>query len=130
MFVADFRQKDAVCFFIDPVIAFTFFGLLALEFGRNDVHPGIKLDVVIGRSGDDQRGTGFVDQNGVDFIDHGEGQGTLNAVFGALDHVVAEVVKTKFIVGAVSDAGGVGLGAGNPTEVFEALVIFSLVDII
>lgn len=67
-----------------------------------------QLDSAVGGPGDDQRGTGLVDQDGVDLVDDGEVVAALDTVFEAQRHVVAQIVETEFPVGAVGDVGGVG----------------------
>ena len=76
----------------------------------------VEIGRFFGGAGDDERGAGFVDEDVVDFVDNGVPERTLDAVFEVLDHVVAEVVKAEFVVGAVGDVGGVGgtpLGRGE-----------------
>ena len=59
-------------------------------------------------TGDDQRGAGLVDQDGVDLVDDGEVMPTLHAAGRIGDHVVTQVVETELGVGAVGDVGLVG----------------------
>jgi len=62
---------------------------------------------------DDERGAGFVDQDGIDFIDDGEVMAALHLLLAAGRHaVVAEVVEAKLAVGAVGDVGLI-LGAAH-----------------
>ena len=56
---------------------------------------------------DDQRGAGFVDEDRVHFVDDAVGMPSLNEVFGPHRHVVAEVVESDLVVGAVRDVRGV-----------------------
>ena len=66
---------------------------------------------------DDERGTGFVDQDGVNFVDDGEVVPALHAIVQVELHVVAQVVEAEFVVGAVSDVGGVGFAALHVVEI-------------
>ena len=61
--------------------------------------------VALGRTGDDQRGTSLIDKNGVDLIDDGVVMATLYEIGLLPRHVVAQVIKTEFVVGAVGDVG-------------------------
>src|SRR6185436_16032426 len=55
------------------------------------------------RSGNDQRSPCIIDQNAIGFIHHRKMMFALDHFFRGVNHVIAEVIKTKFIVGAVSD---------------------------
>ena len=111
--VAGLVEFDLTRFLIDLVVtflshhAFLFLDVL-LEARDQLVDLDVQLGAVFGLTGDDQRGTGFVDEDGVDFVDHGKIQLALELVFQAEGHVVAQVVETEFVVGAVGDIGGVG----------------------
>ena len=61
--------------------------------------------VAFGRSGDNQRGTGFVDEDGVDLVDDGEVMSALHQVGFFPGHVVAKVIEAEFVVGAIGDVG-------------------------
>ncbi|KAF1057264.1 MAG: hypothetical protein GAK45_02501 [Pseudomonas citronellolis] len=88
-------------------LAFDFFDVL-LQARDQAVDLDVQLGAVFGLTGDDQRGTRFVDEDGVDFVDHGEVQLTLELLVLAERHVVAQVVETEFVVGAVGDVGSIG----------------------
>ena len=61
-------------------------------------------------AGDDQRGAGLVDQDGVDFVDDAEPVVALNLVLFARGHaVVAQVIEAEFRGGAVGDVATVHL---------------------
>ena len=55
------------------------------------------------RTGDDERGSGFIDQDRVYFIDNDIVVLPLYLLFCTHFHVVTQVVKSVFIVGAVGD---------------------------
>ena len=59
--------------------------------------------VIVGLATDDERRARLVNQNGVDLVNNGEVEAALYAIFTFIDHVVAQIVKTKFVVGAVGD---------------------------
>ena len=116
---------DGAGFFVDYVIAgpgFGFEGLdeLALFELRNDlVGDGVFVGGLVGGAGDDEGGAGFVDEDGIDFVDDAVEVAALDLV-GELElHVVAEVVEAELVVGAVGDVGAVG---------FAALLVGEVVD--
>ena len=71
----------------------------------------------MGRSRDDQRSSSFVNQDVVNFVDDGKIKFALGLllVFRVTlislccrTHVIAKVIKTEFVVGAISDVTGIG----------------------
>ena len=84
------------------------FAFLLGQLRHNLVHGDIHRGVVFCLPADDQRRTGLVNQNGVHLIDDGEVQPALHPVCSFVDHVVAQVVKAIFVVGAVGDVAAVG----------------------
>ena len=78
------------------------------EHGRHGVHAHVEFGVFFGRTGDDQRRTGLVDEDGVHLVDDGVEELALHARLGVVDHVVAQVVEAVLVVGAVGDVGPVG----------------------
>ena len=67
--------------------------------------------VALGRAGDDQRGMGLIDEDGVDLIDDGVMVAALHQIGLLPRHVVAQVVEAELVVGAVGDVGVVLLAA-------------------
>ncbi len=68
---------------------------------------------------DDERRAGFVDEDRVHFVDDRVVEVALHFVFQRRRHVVAQVVETEFVVGAVGDIAGVGRAAvlrGEPVD--------------
>ena len=55
------------------------------------------------RAGDDERGPGLVDEDGVDLVDDGIVVAALHAQLRASHHVVAQVVEAELRVGSVGD---------------------------
>ena len=64
--------------------------------------------MVFGLAGNNQRGTCFIDQDRVDFIDDGVRQFALHPLCRRIDHVVTQVVETELVVRSVRDIGRVG----------------------
>ena len=61
------------------------------------------------RTGDNQRRTGIIDQDGVHLIDDREVMTTLNEIQRADRHVITQVVKTELIVRTKGNIAGIGL---------------------
>ncbi len=97
-------------------------GLLALDLlaahqlGNDAVDPVVLVGGLLARAGDDERRAGFVDQDRVDLVNDGVVEVALNTIAQAELHVVAEVVETELVVGAVGDVAGV---SGTPLDVAQ-----------
>ena len=101
-------------------LAGSHFQLFALfELGDDAVHTIVLVGRFLARAGNDQRRAGFVDQDGIDFIDDGKIVPALHTILEIELHVVAQVIEAELIVGAVGDICGVS-GA--------ALLIVEVVD--
>ena len=70
------------------------------------------------RPGDDQRRTGFVNQDGIHFVNDGEVEIALDVVFQPELHVVSQVIEAEFVIGAVSDIGTIS----DPALLFIQIV--------
>ena len=85
-------------------------------------HESVCRLVEVGRlcagAGNNQRGSGFVDQNGVHFVDDGVVELALHQVLAVDDHIVAEVIKAKLVVCAVGDVCHISL---SPLLVCDAV---------
>ena len=81
--------------------------LHALESRHQTVDGDIGLGALLGRPRDDERRARFVDEDGVDLVDDRERERTLHAVVQTERKVVAQVVETELVVGAVGDVAGV-----------------------
>ena len=111
-FMAIFGQEDLVRFFIDrevagcdDALASAWVGLafLAGEQRHDLVHSQVSGCVVFRLPTDDQGRTGLVDQDRVHLVNDGIVERTLHTVMGFVDHVVAQVIETVFVVRAVGD---------------------------
>src|SRR6266446_3141512 len=84
----------------------TFFELFTALKLRDD---RVRLIVLVGgffrRSGDDQRRARFIDQNRINLVDDRVIVAVLHAGREIELHVVAQIVETKLVVGAVGDIG-------------------------
>src|SRR5438552_12907037 len=96
---------------VDDVVAglLAFFQLFAALKLGND---GVRLIILVGRffrwAGDDQRRARFVNQDRINFVNDREVVTALNAGRQIELHIVAQVIEAEFVVGTVSDVGGVG----------------------
>ena len=61
------------------------------------------VHVSLSRTGNNQRGTGFVNEDGVHLVDDDVVVFPLHQVFDSLRHIVTQVVKAKLVVGAIGD---------------------------
>src|SRR5208337_2167076 len=71
MLVAGFGQVDGALLLVELIA-------LAGELRDDRVDGGVKAGAVLGRTRDDERGAGLVDQNRVDLIDDSEGVAALD----------------------------------------------------
>ena len=78
------------------------------QLGDDFVDLVVLVGGFFGRTGNDERGARFVDQDGVDFVDDAEVMSALDAIREVVLHVVAQIVEAELVVGAVGDVGGVG----------------------
>ena len=117
-----------VCLFVHDIIGGDV--LLALLFvhlhqrqGRQRPGKELRLPVKVGGfvalAGDDQRRPGFIDEDGVHLVHHGEVEGPLDHVLLEDAHIVPQVVEAHLVVGAVGHIGGIGR---------PALLLIQIVD--
>ena len=106
--VPGFGQQHGVGFFVHPVIACAVFFFLPRQIGDDLVHRQIQLGATFRLTGNNQRGTRLVDKDGIDLIDNRKAQFALHFFVDLVDHVVAQVIKAEFVVGAVGDIRCVG----------------------
>ena len=85
-----------------------FLTLLSLQLRHHGVDRHIHIGMVFRLPADDQGRARFVDQNRIHLVHDRVVQCALHPVCRLVDHVVAQIVKTVFVVGAVGDVGVVG----------------------
>ena len=123
-------ERDPFALFVHLVVALElvalrFVGILAgrrvLGHFGEPIHQSVDLrelrGVVFGGSGDDQRRTRLVDQDGVDFVDDAEVMAALHLLPFIPVHVVAQVVEAEFVVGAVGHVAAVGRAPARAVHV-------------
>ena len=92
----------------------------------------IEVGGLVPLAGDDERGPGLVDEDGVHLVHHGEEEGPLDHILLEDGHVVPEIVKAHLVVGAVGDVGGIGLPpllGGEPVDEDTAAQPHEAVDV-
>ena len=101
------REVNLMLLLIHPVVTRFLLALLTGEERRNLIHRLIEIDIVFGRTRNDERGSRLVNQNRVHFVDDRVVQRTLTAVPGFVLHVVTEVIETEFVIRAVRNISSV-----------------------
>ena len=93
--------------------------LVHLQGAGEAVGHLVQVGGLVAAAGDDQRGSGLIDQNRVDLVDHREVVAALHAVLFVNLHVVAQIVETKLVVGAVGDVRLIGFFAVGRLDVVD-----------
>ena len=92
-----FRQRDLfVLFFYSKVI-------ILFQRPNEAIRLGVHIRGLVTFTGNDQRRSGFIDEDGVHFVDDGVVQFPLHHIFLVDHHVVSQVIKSIFVVGSISD---------------------------
>ena len=81
--------------------------LSAIESSRDVCEFDVPLCGFIGRTANDERSTRFIDKNRIHFVNNCEVMFALDAILEIPCHIVAEIVETEFVIGAVSDVRGI-----------------------
>ena len=81
---------------------------LLFQAGDKHLRHIVKLGGFLPLSGNNEGGPGFVDEDGVHLVHDGKGVSPLDQFLLVNAHVVPQIVKAHFVVGAVGDVGGVG----------------------
>src|SRR5690606_654159 len=111
-----FGEGYAACFFILLIIAF-------FQEGNQAVHLHVEYGVILRRAGNNERRARFVDQDGIHFVNDGIVERPLDHILQRVFHIVAQIIKAIFIVGAV---GNVSLINGTAFLVF--LIVLNAAD--
>jgi len=77
--------------------------VLGLQLANHLVHDAVHPHRLVRRAGNDEGRTGFVNENGVNFVNDGIIVPALHQLMPIKLHVVAQVVKAEFVVGSVGD---------------------------
>ncbi len=106
-------QVNLAGFLVEREIARAFLFFLDIEIRHDSVDLDVQLGAFVGRTGDDQRCSGLVDQNGIDLVDDRKVLLALHLLLQRKGHVVAQIVESELVVGAVGDVAGVGCPFGG-----------------
>ena len=118
---------DPILFVYDVVTVQIVLCFLVVSVGKDHfLHPGhqtvglcVELRGCLALTGDNQGGTGFINEDGVYLIHDGKGVAPLNHFVLVGCHVVTEVVKAHLVVGTVGDICGIGF---LPLLIVEAVI--------
>ena len=78
-------------------------GLTAYQLMRQHIADLVQLGGFTALSGNDQRGSCFIDQDGIDLIDDGVIQIAQNHLIFVDGHVITQVIKAQLVVGNVGN---------------------------
>ena len=92
---------------------------LTIQTGHQLGEALVELYRLFRRAADDQRGSGFVDEDVIDFIHDGVVQLSLHAVGLVQGHIVPEIIETEFVVSAIGNVCPVGFGPRDRPEIFH-----------
>ena len=83
--------------------------LLLDQLRNNGIYGTITIGTILCWSRDDQWGTRLIDKDRVDLIHYRKIEFTLYPFCCRERHVVAQVVKSKLVIGSIDDVTGIGL---------------------
>ena len=115
VFHAGFGQGNAFGLFVLFIVGFR-------QLGDNAVDRHVFFRGILGRARDNQRRARLVDQNRVHLVDDRKIKRPLYHLGKRKLHVVAQIVKTQLVVGAVNNVAGIGGTA--------FLVVFAVYDVV
>src|SRR5210317_1196055 len=82
---------------------------ILFKTGNEFVYRMIKFSRDIGRSGNDKRCPCLINEDGVNLINYGKVKIPLTIILDVKLHIVAQVIKTKLVVGAVGHVSIISL---------------------
>ena len=95
-------QGNGLFLFLNGVV------LLIFEAGHKTVGLFVQIGGFVPLTGDNQRRAGLVNQDGVHLVHNGKGVAPLHHIAFTDDHIIPQVVKAHFVVGAVGNVAGIG----------------------
>src|SRR5947207_114453 len=75
--------------------------LAFFELGNNAIDLEVFVGGFFAGSGDNERGTRFIDQDRIDFVDDREVMTALDTIAQIELHVVSQVIEAELVVGAI-----------------------------
>ena len=122
-------EGDAAGFLVHHIVGVDVGGFLLFVIALHHhkfLQPGgehlghiVQLGGLLAHTGDDQGGTGLIDQNGVHLVHDGESVAPLDLLVGVQGHIVTQVVEAHLVIGTVGDVRLIGL---------LAFLLFHVVD--
>ena len=106
--MAFFGDVHLLGFFIDRIVAGAVLDFLTAQLRHQQVDALIQLGALFGRTGDDQRSAGLINEDRINLVDDGVAEATLHALFKAEGQVVAQVIEAELVIGAIGDVAGIG----------------------
>ncbi len=104
-----------------------------VRFGREPAHQGRKGDIVVGAllglARDDERRARLVHEDVVHLVHDGKVQLPLGRAAQVMGHVVAQIVETKLVVGAIGDVGLVRFPTADGAQILVAVVCIRIVRV-
>ena len=104
MFVARFRQRHLPLLFIKLKV-------VTHQLRDEMIQRVVEFRPVFRRAGDDEWRACLVNQDRVHFVDNREVVPALHHLFEMVFHVVAQIVETQLVVGAICNVTGIGCTA-------------------
>ena len=98
------RQGRCLGLFVHAVV-------VGIELADHCVHGLVEVHVLVRGTGNDERSSCLIDEDGVHFVHDGKIVAALHKIRGVEFHVVAQVVEAELVVGAVGDVRGIGCPA-------------------
>ena len=105
------KQVAGLCLLVDKVIAVEVALVVLLVVQLCHLVHGkglgelvsllVQVSGLVAASGNDQRGSRFINENGVHLVHDGEVRGALNLVLLVNAHVIAQVVEAQLVVGGI-----------------------------
>ncbi len=114
-------ERCGLGLFVDNVVCVEILALLfflvnacvddLLQTADKIVRLTVKVGALVALAGDNERGSGFIDKDGVDLVDDGKGMPALNHVLFIERHVITQIIKAHLVVRAVGNIAVIGLAA-------------------
>ena len=114
----DFRHSAVCCrhrllLLVDCIIHALF------EAGYGPGHHGVHIRRLRAGTGNDQRRTRLIDENGIHLIDDGIVELALHHLVGINDHVIAQIIKTELIVRSERDIAAIRVFALREVHIMD-----------
>ena len=78
------------------------------QFGHQTVDLDVQIRRFVGGTGNNERRTSLIDENGIHFVNNGKTELGLHLVGGIKGHVVAQVIEAELVICRVHHVAPVG----------------------